>query len=121
MPLALVIIGGFLVLTGIEGNYPDVGAAFNQDVLGQGQTGGGFFQFLVGILGIAVFFRLIGMPNAGRIFLVLVLLVYIMENPKVISALESVGPGGSATTGTTGGAAASPGSGAAASSGTTGV
>lgn len=86
MPLALVTLAAFLILVGIKGNYAKVGSQFQQDVMGQG----GYFQFLAGILGIAIFFRLIGMPNAGRVFLILVILVYLMQNKNVLSALENL-------------------------------
>lgn len=86
MPLALVTLAAFLILVGIKGNYAQVGSQFQQDVMGQG----GYFQFLAGILGIAIFFRLIGMPNAGRVFLILVILVYLMQNKNVLSALENL-------------------------------
>lgn len=77
-------------MTAINGEYANVGAAFEQDVMGNGQ-GGGFLSFIVGIVGIAAFFRLIGMPNAGKVFIVLVILAYLLKNANVLTALESIG------------------------------
>jgi hypothetical protein len=90
MPLALVALAWLLLMTGINGNYTAVGNQFETDVLNNGQ-GGGFFQFMAGLLGIAVFFRVIGMPNAGRVFLILVLIVFMLENANVLTALQNVG------------------------------
>lgn len=90
MPLALIAIAWLIIMTGINGNYTAVGTAFEQDVLNNGQ-GGGFLSFLAGIVGIAVFFRVIDMPNAGRVFLVLVILVFVMRNAGVLTALENIG------------------------------
>lgn len=89
MPLALVVIAWILIMTGINGNYAALGQQFNNDVLGQG----GFFNFLVGIVGIAVFFRVVDMPNAGRVFIGLVILAYLLQNANVLTSLESVGTG----------------------------
>lgn len=93
MPIALLALGALLVMTAINGEYANVGAAFEQDVMGNGQ-GGGFLSFIVGIVGIvgiAAFFRLIGMPNAGKVFIVLVILAYLLKNANVLTALESIG------------------------------
>src|SRR5271166_6466535 len=85
MPLALVILAAFLIMTGITGNYAKVGAQFQSDVMGQG----GFISFMEGIIGIAIFFRVIGMPNAGRVFLILVIGVYLLSNQGVLTALQT--------------------------------
>ena len=87
MPLALVVLAAFLILTGVKGNYAEVGQQFDTDVAGQG----GFFSFLVGILGIAILFRLIGLPNAGKAFLTLVIVVYLLQNANVLKALQNLG------------------------------
>jgi hypothetical protein len=93
MPLALLAIAALMIITGLKGNYSAVGNAFNTDVMGaNGQ--GGFLSFMLGIVGIAVFFRIIGMPNAGKVFLVLVILVFIMENQNVLTAVQSAITGG---------------------------
>jgi hypothetical protein len=88
MPLALLVIGALLIMTGIKGGSAPaaVGAAFDQDVMGPS----GFLNFLIGLIGIAVFFRLIDMPNAGRFFLILVLLVFLAQNANVLTALQNV-------------------------------
>lgn len=99
MPLALIALAWLLVMTGINGNYTNVGNAFEQDVMGQGGSGGGFLNFLVGIVGIAVFFRMLGMPNAGRVFLILIIIVFILQNQGVLTALESLGASTTATNG----------------------
>jgi len=110
MPLALAIIAWVLVMTGIRGNYANVGKQFEADVVGNPPaTSGSFLGFLVGIIGIAVFFRLIGAPEAGKVFLGLVLLVFLMQNANVFSALSSATSGSSTavTTSATTGTAAS--------------
>ena len=114
MPLLLIVIGSLLIITGVNGQYAALGANFEQDVLGQGQTGGGFLNFMVGLTGLAVVFRLLDMPTAGKIFITLVLIVFIMENQGVLTALENIGqtaaagPASSAT-GSSGVASSAPG------------
>jgi|SRR5271166_346745 len=88
MPLALVALAAMLFVIGITGNYATAGALVEDDVMGN--PGPGFLQFMIGIVGIGAFFRLIGMPNAGRFFLILVILVYLMKNTNAIKALENV-------------------------------
>src|SRR5208282_3605979 len=83
MALALVAIAWLLVMTGINGNYTAVGNQMQADFPG-------FVNYLAGIIGIAVFFRLIDMPNAGRVFLILVLVAFLMQNTNVLTQLESV-------------------------------
>lgn len=106
MPIAFLAVAWLLVMTGIRGDYKDVGAAFSQDVIGaNGQ--GGFIQFGAGLIGIAVFFRLIGAPNAGKVFLGLVILVFMIQNPNILTALQSIGSTSTASAGTQASAASS--------------
>jgi len=93
MPLALIVLAAFLIMTGITGQYAQVGQQFNDDVIGQGGQGG-FLSYLEGIIGISIFFRIIGMPNAGRIFLILVIVAYLIANQGVLAALQSFASGG---------------------------
>lgn len=86
MPLALIVVAWILIMTGIRGDYAALGQSFSTDVMSKG----GFFNFGVGIVGIAAFFRLIGLPNAGRAFLILVIVAYLLQNQNVLTALEQV-------------------------------
>lgn len=86
MPIALIGVAAFMILTAIKGNYAEVGSQFQSDVVGPS----GFISFLIGLVGISVFFRLIGLPGAGRFFLALVIVVFLLQNPGVITALETV-------------------------------
>lgn len=97
MPLAFLALAWLAVMTGINGNYSDVSAAFKQDVTGaNGQ--GGFIAFAAGVVSIGVFFRLIGLPSAGKVFLFLVILVYVIENnSQLLPALEAIGSGSTAS------------------------
>lgn len=106
MPLAFLAIAWLTLMTGINGNYTAVGQQMQADFPG-------FVGFLAGLIGIALFFRLIDMPNAGRVFLILVLVVYLMEHAGVLTALESLGANAANATATS----ANSGSSAATSSG----
>ncbi len=102
MPLALALLAWVLVMTGIRGNYADVGKQFEDDVVGNPPAASGsFLGFVIGITGIAVFFRLIGAPEAGKVFLGLVLLVFLMQNASVFTALSSAASNNTATASTT--------------------
>lgn len=96
MPIALVAAAWLLIMTGINGDETAVGQRFQTDVFGSGGSGG-FLNFLAGILGIAIFFRVIGLPTVGRAFLVLVILVFVLQNPNVLTALENIGGSATAT------------------------
>lgn len=85
MPLALVIIAMLAILTGIKGNYQDVGTAFQQDVASKG----GFIAWAGAIIGIALLFRMIQAPNAGRLFIALVLISFFLQNTTVISEIDA--------------------------------
>jgi hypothetical protein len=97
MPIALVAAAWLLVMTGINGDESAVGQQFETDVFGSGGSGG-FLNFLAGILGIAIFFRVIGMPTVGRAFLILALIVFILQNPNVLTAFENIGSSTSTST-----------------------
>lgn len=98
MPLALVILAYLAVVTGLTGRWSTVGAQFETDVMGSNGQGG-FLQFLVGIIGIAIFFRVVDMPNAGRVFMGLVIIVFLLQNANVLTTLENIV--GTSTTATT--------------------
>src|SRR5208282_5097297 len=119
MPLALVALAAILFIIGVTGNYATAGALVEDDVLGN--PGPGFLQFMIGIIGIGAFFRLIGMPNAGRVFLVLVILVYLMKNTNTITALENVAAGSSASASSGSGQVPSSGSGQVPAAGSAGA
>ena len=106
MPLALVALAAMLFIIGVTGNYGTAGALVEDDVMGN--PGPGFLQFMIGIIGIGAFFRLLGMPNAGRVFLILVILVYLMKNSNVITALENVSNTATSTGSSPSSAAAAP-------------
>src|SRR5271170_6612238 len=91
MPLVALALAWLTLMVGINGNYKQVAAQMQADLPG-------FFSLMVGILGIAAFFRLIDMPNAGRVFLVLVLIVYLMSNTQVLTSLENIGATSTAAT-----------------------
>lgn len=90
MPLAFLALAWLAIMTGIRGDYTQVGQAFSQDVIGANGSGG-FVSFGAGLIGIALFFRVIGAPNAGKVFIGLVLLVFIIQNPNILTALQNVG------------------------------
>ena len=85
MPLAFLIIAILAGTVAIKGNWQQVGA--------QAQSDSGFIQFIIGIIAIAVFFRLIEMPNAGRIFIILVIGAYLLQNSNVLTQLQNLSTG----------------------------
>lgn len=96
MPIALIAMAWLLIMTGINGNYSTVGNQFETDVIGSGGSGG-FLDFAAGILGIAIFFRVIGLPSVGRVFLILALLAFILRTPNILSLIETGITGSTAT------------------------
>ena len=115
MPIVLFITGALLVYLGILGKdrIAQAGALFEDDIMGN--PGPGFLQWGIGVLGISAFFRLVGMPNAGRYFLILVVLAWVFKNQNVLTKLQSLSASGSSSGGGSGphpapgpGAAAAP-------------
>ena len=88
MPLALIVIAFLLFMTGIKGNYAQVGTQFNQTFLGtNGQQG--FFVWFGSILAIAIVFRIIQAPRAGELFIALLMLVYFLKNDGILANIDA--------------------------------
>jgi Flp pilus assembly pilin Flp len=103
MPLALIVLGTLAALTALKGNYDKVGEAFQKDVIE------GFLPMGLGLVGLGVVFSVIGAPNAGRVFISLVLIAYFLTNSTAIKAIEEqVSSLSSTSTATEGNANADP-------------
>jgi Flp pilus assembly pilin Flp len=83
MPLALIVLATLAFLTAIKGNFVEVGEAFQKDVIK------GFLPMGAGLVGLATVFAIIGAPGAGRVFISLVLVSYLLTNSTAIKAIES--------------------------------
>lgn len=89
MPLALFLAACLFIAVAIKGNYPQAGALFQQTFFSTNGGNKGFFVWFASILGIAIIFRIIDAPRAGKAFLALLLVVYFMQNQGVLTSLES--------------------------------
>lgn len=88
MPIALIIVAAILFIVGVRGNYQDAGQLLNDTFYGSnGQSG--FLGWFGSIVGLAVLFRVIGAPRAGELFIALLLVVFVLQNPGVLAAIES--------------------------------
>jgi Flp pilus assembly pilin Flp len=83
MPLALIVFATLALLTALKGNFVEVGDAFQKDVVE------GFLPMGAGLVGLALVFSIIGAPGAGRVFISLVLVSYLLTNSTAIKAIES--------------------------------
>jgi Flp pilus assembly pilin Flp len=83
MPLALIVLATLAFLTAIKGNFVEVGDAFQEDVVD------GFLPMGAGLVGLALVFSVIGAPGAGRVFISLVLIAYLLTNSTAIKSIES--------------------------------
>ena len=89
MPVFLILIAVLLIVVGIKGNYPALGAQFDQTFFPNGSASGGFFTWFGSIFALAVIFRLIQAPKAGELFIGLLILVYFLQHNNVLTAIEN--------------------------------
>lgn len=90
MPLALIIVAILLAITGIKGNYQAVGQQFQTTFFTGDQGQAGFASWLGAILGLAIIFRLIQAPGAGKLFISLVLLAFLLNHAGQLQQVEKM-------------------------------
>jgi hypothetical protein len=74
MPLALLVIGALAIITGIKGNQAQVLGQFESDLTGSG----GFIYWIAAIVVFAIFGRVAGLSSAAKMFIALILVVYVV-------------------------------------------
>jgi type III secretory pathway component EscV len=84
VPVALLALAIIFVVTAIKGNQNDVATQFNSDITGSG----GFFVWVGALLLIAVGGRLLGVPKAGKVLIILIIAVYVISQNGVFSKLS---------------------------------
>jgi hypothetical protein len=105
MALALIIIGMVLGMAAINGTIadnpktgaPGLGTQINRDLFGQNGQGG-FLEWLLAIAVIAAIFKMVDLPGAGKLFVALVIVAYVIKNidslvglPQAIQSLHAPG------------------------------
>ncbi len=84
MVVALLVIGIILGLAGINGQLPALGAQVKKDLLAQGGQVG-FIEWAGAILGVSIITKNLDMPEAGKLFMALIVIVYLLKNEQVIT------------------------------------
>jgi hypothetical protein len=88
MPIALIVAAILLAITGIKGNYQAVGTQFQTTFFGGADGQAGFAAWLGAIFGLAIIFRLIQAPGAGKLFISLVLLAFMLNHVQALKGIE---------------------------------
>jgi hypothetical protein len=95
MPLFLLFMGLLAIITAVKGNTADVAKQIQADFSGAGS----FWYWIAAILILAVLGRALGVPNAAKMLIGLILAVYLLSQPglwaKGVSALNVSAPGAS--------------------------
>lgn len=86
--LSTLIIGILLFITFMKGNYAAVFGQINQDLFGSG-SGSGFLVWAAAILAIALLGSILQIPKAAKLFIILIIVVYLIKTPNLWAQLES--------------------------------
>jgi hypothetical protein len=105
MPLALLVIGVLLVVTAIKGsgNISAVATKFETDLTGSG----GFIYWIAAIVVLAIVGRVTGATNSVKMFMALVVVVYLVGQQGIWTQFSSAFAGLSAAATTSMGATGS--------------
>lgn len=85
MPLALLFIGILAVIVAIKGNYAQVAQQLTSDFSGSA----GFIPWVAAIVIIAIVGKAANVPNASKMFIALIILVYLFANSSSGSGIWS--------------------------------
>lgn len=93
MPLVLLILAAMVIVVGLKGNFSAVAHQLDVDLLGEpsanGTPAGASFLLWIGaILFIAVVGKILNIPTASKLFMVLILCVYLVSNAGVFAQFD---------------------------------
>ena len=89
MPLAIVVIGGFLVLLAVNGKYSAAMQLLGEDIKAAPGAGVSLLEAVAGLILIAAIFKLIRLPVAGEAFITLLFVVFMVTAaPNFLTQLE---------------------------------
>jgi hypothetical protein len=98
MPVFIFFVAAIFGLAAINGK---VGTLFTQakaDLFGTGQSYG-FIVWAAAILVVAAVFKAIDLGDAGKVFIALLIIAFLLGTPDVVNSLEQqLKPGASSTT-----------------------
>jgi hypothetical protein len=98
MPIAILLFGILMLMTAIKGNQNAVATQLNKDFTG---AGGNFFVWVGLIIMLGFIGRVLHIPNAMKLLIALIVLVYLFKQKGIFTQLDQ------GLTGTTAPAAAS--------------
>jgi hypothetical protein len=84
MPLALLFIGLLLVIVAIKGNYSAVFSQLETDLTGSGN----FLVWIFAIMFVAIAGKILELPQAAKLFVTLILVVYVVSNVGIFTKAE---------------------------------
>ena len=99
MQVGFIAIGFLMIIVAIKGNVSEVASQFGKDVTGKG----GFLEWVGAILVFALIGRVANTPQAAKLFIALLIVVYLIHTANVLpNALKAVRDLKSAQASTTG-------------------
>ena len=108
MPLALLILGGFLGLLAVNGKYAQALDLLSNTAKKAPGSSVSLLEAFAGIILVAALFRAVELPRAGEAFLLLLAVVFLsVEGSSFLTQFEkaaaSIGSGGSSAPASSGG------------------
>jgi hypothetical protein len=95
MPAALIIIGLVLGMAAVNDKIGDLGTLIKSDFFGSKQGDYGFIVWAAAIIIVAAVLRVLDLPEAGKLLIVLIVLAYLLGNAnipqQILTAIESAG------------------------------
>jgi len=101
MPVALIIVGVMLGMAAVNDKLGALGALAKGDLFGSGGQDRGFIVWAAAIIITAAIMRMLDMPEAGKMLVLLVVLAYLLGHANIpgqlSSAIEGAGGAGPPT------------------------
>ena len=95
MPVALIIMGLVLGMAAVNDKIGDLGKLVKSDFFGSKQGDYGFIVWAAAVIIIATIMRVLNLPEAGKMLVVLIVLAYLLGNAnipsQILSAVEGSG------------------------------
>lgn len=95
MPVALIVIGLILGMAAVNDQIPALGKLVKSDLFGSKAGDYGFLVWAAAIIVVAAVMRVLNLPEAGKMLVILVVLAYLLGNgnipQQILTAIESAG------------------------------
>lgn len=99
MPVALIIMGLVIGMAAANDQIPTLGKLAKSDFFGSKQGDYGFIVWAAAIIMIAAVLRVLNLPEAGKMLIILIVLAYLLGNANIPSQILAAVQGAGSVTG----------------------